>query len=106
MYWSCLLRYGSGINILTFSQQKEAVKKSLRVLYKTESVSPHPIAVHPRISDKTVEQISAAFIALNGTDKGRAILESIPIKKIGPASMKDYISLKSMGLDEFYERKN
>ncbi len=108
VYLNVMLRQadaGGGVQ-KTFARQKEKISKSLRILYKTESVSPHPIAVHPRVRIETAERIRAAFIALGKTDQGRSMFKKIPMEQIGPASMEDYAALKSMGLDEFYVRSD
>jgi phosphonate transport system substrate-binding protein len=104
VYLNVMLRQadaGGGVQ-KTFASQKEAIQQSLRVLYETKRVNPHPVAVHPRVSAKEAEQIRLAFLAMGETQKGRDMLKKIPISKVGPASMANYIPLKSMGLEEFY----
>jgi len=91
---------GGGVK-RTFNAQGSAIKDDLRVLYETKKVSPHPIAVHPRVSDVDKEKIVAAFIALAETKNGNALLSKIPMKKLGIAEFKDYESLKDMNLDDF-----
>lgn len=92
---------GGGVQS-TFNRQKPVIQETLRVLYETVKVSPHPVAVHPRVDTANVERIRNAFLELGRTEKGRQLLEKIPIKNIGLASMDDYLGLKYLGLEQFY----
>jgi ABC-type phosphate/phosphonate transport system substrate-binding protein len=92
---------GGGVQS-TLNRQKPEIQETLRVLYETVKVSPHPIAVHPRVDTASVERIRNAFLELGRNEKGRQLLEKIPIKNIGLASMDDYLELKSLGLEQFY----
>jgi len=108
VYLNVLMRQtdaGGGVQ-KTYSKQKEGVRKSLRILHRTEKVNPHPIAAHARIPSVTVEKIRAAFLTMGDTKQGQAMLKKIPIDKVGSASMDDYIPLKSMGLKKFYVKGN
>lgn len=91
---------GGGVQ-KTLGKQKASVKDRLRVLYRTEKVEPHPLAAHPRINKNTVSQIQKALVDLGQTSSGQKLLSNIPVKKIGLASMDDYLALKQMELDKF-----
>ncbi len=92
---------GGGVQ-KTFNSQPESIRKVLKIIYKTPEVEPHPIAVHPRVAPVVAEKIRAAFLALGATEKGAGLLQKIPMKKIGTATIDDYALLKTMGLAEFY----
>ncbi|ARJ64784.1 phosphate ABC transporter [Magnetospirillum sp. ME-1] len=86
----------------TFEQQKPEVRGGLTVIYETERYTPHPLAVHPRVSAELAAKVQQAMIALGKTSKGDALLEGIPIKAIGTASDSDYDTLRNLGLEAFY----
>lgn len=92
---------GGGAQI-TLSQQPEKIRNNLRILYQTSAVPTHPLTAHPRVDTSVRDKVRAAFLKLGNSDKGRALLNKIPIKKIGPASIEDYQPLKQMGLDQYY----
>lgn len=86
----------------TFEQQEPAVRDGLRILYETDRYTPHPLAVHPRVPAAFAERLRGAFEAMGGDDAGIALLAGIPMKTAGPASDRDYDSLRRLGLAEFY----
>ncbi len=92
---------GGGVQ-KTLSQQPEKIRDNLRILYKTAAVPPHPLTVHPRVDKSVRDKVRDAFLKLGNSQKGKAMLENIPMKKIGPASIDDYQPLKEMGLDKYY----
>jgi phosphonate transport system substrate-binding protein len=92
---------GGGIEKTLF-QQPEAIKDQLRVLYKTQGVSPHPIVVHPRVSLGVQGRVIDALLDLGANVLGQIQLSKVPIKKIGKASLKDYEDIRRLGIEEFY----
>jgi len=96
-----LVDAGGGVQ-KTLAQQPEEIRDQLRILYKTVKVSPHPIAVHKRVSKEVRARLTQAFLELGRSKEGRKKLARIPIKQIGKTTMKDYSSLRTMGLDRFY----
>ncbi len=94
---------GGGVR-KTLEQQDPIVREALRVLHRTAEVAPHPLAAHPRVGPDVREAVRSALLAMGTTERGRALLADIPIRRIGPASLEDYAPLTEMGLDEFYVR--
>jgi len=95
---------GGGVQ-KTLSQQPEKIRSSLRVLYTTTKVSPHPISVHPRVNKAIQEKIKAAFLKMGEEVGGKKLLKGIPMKKIDEANLSDYDLLKTMGLEAFFVGK-
>lgn len=95
---------GGGVQ-KTLSQQPDEIKNQLRVLYKTIEVPPHPFSSHPRVDKNDIEKIAGAFIELGQSRDGKMLLDKIPIRRVGPASLSEYNMLKEMGLAEFYVRE-
>jgi len=92
---------GGGVQ-KTLNQQSENIKSGLRILHRSPKVSPHPFAAHPRVPVEVQRTIQDMLIKMDSHSLGRALLEKIPMKKVGAATMKDYQQLKNMGLEEFY----
>ncbi len=92
---------GGGVQ-KTLMQQNERVRSLLKVIYTTDSVSPHPLAVHPRVPHDVAEAVKQAMLALGNSAEGKRLLTAIPIEQIGPASMADYASLADLDLQRFY----
>lgn len=88
----------------TLENQVDDIKKNLRVIYKTPSVSPHPFAAHPRVPDSVQKLVQSKLLEMGKSDEGRKMLSLVPIKKIGTATMKDYQSLQKMGLEKYYRK--
>ncbi len=86
----------------TLGHQKDKYKDMLRVIHKTQEVAPHPIAALPDVPVEVRDQINKAFLEIAESEEGKKQLLKIPMKKIGLASMEDYLPLKTMGLDRFY----
>lgn len=92
---------GGGVQ-KTLNQQKTNIKSTLRILHRTPKVSPHPLAVHPRVTAEVQQKIKNTLLQLGTNTVGKSLLAKIPMKKIGPATMRDYTSLTKFNLDEFY----
>ena len=92
---------GGGVQ-KTLSQQPAEIRDQLRVLHRTAKVSPHPLAAHPRVPAKVVEQVEQAILSLGDSESGRDMLRKIPIKQIGRAQINDYQPLEKLGLESYY----
>lgn len=92
---------GGGVQ-KTFSQQKPEIKDKLRVLYETTKVSPHPITVHPRVNEDVKQKITDALLKMANSRTDAELLQKIPMKQLGAATMSDYEELRKMGLEDFY----
>lgn len=92
---------GGGIQ-RTLDQQPQNVRDGLEVLYRTESIAPHPFAVHPRIPEKIQHEVRDVLLEFAQTSRGQAILAEVPITKLGPASYEDYQPIARRGLDRYY----
>lgn len=94
---------GGGVE-KTLSRQKAAYKNALRILHRTEPVNPHPFAVLPSVPDEVKIKVQNAFLEIAETTRGRELLAMIPIKKMDIATMDDYLPLKNMRLERFYNQ--
>ena len=85
----------------TLNNQPEKIRDKLRVIYHTSKVASHPIAAHPRVPESVANMILDALLSLDKDDKGRKLLASIPIEKIGRTSMSEYTPLIEKRLKRF-----
>jgi len=61
--WHPILEYLSqlcGVQS-TFDIQPETVRKHLKVIYRTQPLTPHPVIVHPRIPKPHIKKVINAF---------------------------------------------
>ena len=86
----------------SLKRQSQEIQGALRVIYKTRTMSPHPVTAHPRVPAAHMELVRKAFIDMGQTEQGAALLAKVPFKKIGPANLDEYMDLKTWGLEEFY----
>ena len=92
---------GGGVQ-KTLNQQRDNIKGALKILHKTPSVAPHPLAAHPRVPAEVREKIKNTFLLLGENAIGRSLLAKIPMKKVGEATMSDYTPLNKFNLEKFY----
>jgi phosphonate transport system substrate-binding protein len=85
----------------TLERQPAEVRSMLRELFTTHEVAPLPFVAHPRVPEKIREQVKAALLKLGASEDGKALLNKVPIRQIGPASLNDYEPLRRMGLERF-----
>jgi phosphonate transport system substrate-binding protein len=93
---------GGGVE-KTLRRQPSEYISALRIIFKTQGIAPHPLAVHPRVPHQVVIAVKDALLSLGATEEGKAMLEKIPIKTIGEASLQDYLPLTELNLERYYE---
>lgn len=87
--------------VSTLLQQPTEVRDRLRIIYRTEEVSPHPIAAHPRVGAEAIRKFTQAFLALAQTRNGQAWLASIPLTQPIAAVTTDYRNIETYDLTSF-----
>ena len=92
---------GGGVQ-KTLDQQPADIRDALRVLYRTREMAPHPIVAHPRVPEQAQEAVRAGLLAIGASEEGRQLLEPVPIRRIGVATMADYRPMEAWGLDALY----
>lgn len=92
---------GGGVQ-KTFSQQPAEVKQALRIICRTKEVPSHPITAHPRVKTSVRQKVRKALLEMSKTTEGKKLLNNIPVKQLGPASVSDYEPLAKMKLERFY----
>jgi phosphonate transport system substrate-binding protein len=90
---------GGGVK-RTFNNAPESVKEQLKVLWTTEPYTPHAIAAHPKVKVAVIEKVQQAFIDMFNDPKGKALLQSLKIKKgLIKAQDSDWDDVRGLGLE-------
>lgn len=63
----------------TLQAEDEALQSRLRIVFETPGVTPHPLAVHPRVPAGLRDRLVAAVLRLAETDEGRAMLARVQL---------------------------
>lgn len=92
-----LIPAGAGIN-RTLAALDPAVANQLKVLWKTQTYTPHAIACLPRVPSEIRDRIQAAFIALNQTPEGRELLANLNIPGWQAASDADWDDVRALNI--------
>lgn len=86
----------------TLRKESEAFQTALRVLYETPGVTPHPLAVHPRVPEHIREAVVQAVLELTKTEEGRQLLQAVQLKEPMQVTYKEhYQFLENYNLEEF-----
>lgn len=87
----------------TLKKQPKEIRDELMVIYQTPANSPHPIAVHPRVSKQVREAVTDAILLLKESASGMELLQAIQISSPIRADYKrDYQALEYLGLEKYY----
>ncbi|WP_051560204.1 phosphate/phosphite/phosphonate ABC transporter substrate-binding protein [Marinobacterium jannaschii] len=89
---------GGGV-MRTFNNTAPEVRDKLRVLWTTDTYTPHAFAAHPRVSSETVAQVRQAMLDMTADPEGLALLKSLNFKGFQRASNEDWDDVRSLGLD-------
>lgn len=92
---------GGGVE-KTLQEQSQNVQNGLRILYTTRDIPSHPIAVHPRVPLEVRERVRNALLEMAATPQGAALFDKVPITKMIPTSIADYVVMKGWGLDRYW----
>ncbi len=86
----------------TFRKESEEFQAALKVLFETPGVTPHPLAVHPRVSEDIRDAVVAALLELTQTEDGRAMLQSVQLREpVAVTYEEHYQILEDYSLEDF-----
>ena len=86
----------------SLNKQKPQIRDNLRIIYQTQSISPHPIVFHPRVPIHVVNAFKATAFELFNEEKWQDQFKKIPIEQLSTANIDDYTILNTWNLDRFY----
>lgn len=89
---------GGGV-AATLSEQPDAIRNELRILYKTEKFNGHPLIVHPRVSAQVRERVRKAWLELAAEQP--ELFDGVPMKQPVASNYADYEPLDALGLESY-----
>ena len=89
---------GGGV-LRTFNNTDAEVRDNLKILWTTKTYTPHAFAAHPRVPQEKVEKVRRAFIRMNDSEEGQALLRSINFKGMQAAENGDWDDVRGLGID-------
>jgi phosphonate transport system substrate-binding protein len=95
----------SGGVMSTFNRLDPNIKDQLKIIYKTSNHSPHPVAVHSRISKEIKKNLTDLFLEVSNLSSLEKSFKGIPFKKMGVANHSDYLPLKKLSLEDYYVKQ-
>lgn len=96
-----LISAGGGVQ-KTLNQQPDEVKSLLRILYKTDSVQPHPLTAKSTLNQSVKDNVKLALLDMSINEQHQKLLARVPFKKIGLATSKDYDGVRKLDLGQYY----
>jgi len=91
--------YPAGGGVLrTFNNIEPSIKEKLKILSTTKGYTPHAIAAHPSVTTEQVKKIQQALIAMEKSDAGKLLLNSIKIKGFEKAVNSDWNDIRKLNL--------
>lgn len=80
----------------TLAQTDTVVRNELRVLWSSDSYTPHPFAAHPRVERALVEQLAKLLFDLDQDERGKKILKELRFRGFVAAQDVEYEKLKAL----------
>lgn len=92
----------AGVVKTTLEKEPQEVQESLRILYTTPGLSPHPLAVHPRIPARQRAEIVAVFMEMAANPQMQSQLAAIQMPKPQTANYaRDYAPLERLKIEKY-----
>ncbi|TMX45832.1 phosphate/phosphite/phosphonate ABC transporter substrate-binding protein [Vibrio sp. Hep-1b-8] len=88
---------GGGV-MRTFNSLPEVVKSQLKVIWRTESYTPHAIATHPRLSQQQVSALQNALMSLDSSSVEQAQLQTLSLKGFVAAKDEDWNDVRKLNI--------
>jgi len=93
---------GSGVT-RTLELEDATLKEKLKIIYTTPGLKSHPLMAHPRVSAMEQKAIQTAILALNLSDAGKKMLESIKLQRPVIADYTtDYKSVENLSIKMYH----
>jgi phosphonate transport system substrate-binding protein len=93
-----LFEAGGGV-LRTFRNTDPEVREQLRILWTTDSYTPHAIAVHPRIDAEVTRQIEEAMLAMDEDPRGAALLHELRFTGIEMALDQEWDEIDALQME-------
>lgn len=83
----------------TLRTMGSSMRDQLRVLWKTQSYSPHAFAAHPRVAQEHVAALRDAFSAMDDTPAGVSLLRTLGFKGLVAARNDHWDDVRGLEID-------
>jgi phosphonate transport system substrate-binding protein len=92
----------AGVIKTTLEMEPPDVQNDLRVIYTTPALSPHPVAVHPRVPEAVRNKIIETLLSLAANPETKSVMRNIQIPNpIGADYDVDYAPLEALGIEKY-----
>lgn len=91
-------KVGGGIE-RTLANVSPQIRQELRILWTTKGYTPHAIAASPDVSEKVKLAFEEAFLSLNKTPEGKALLEQLKFKSVVKAKNSDWDDVRDLDIN-------
>ena len=92
----------AGVVKTTLEKEPVDVQQNLRIVYTTPGLSPHPLAVHPRVPESMRAKIVTAMLELASNPETQALLAAVQMPKPQPANYaRDYAPLERLKIEKY-----
>lgn len=89
---------GGGI-VKTFENVEPAVQDKLRILWKSQAYTAHPVAAHPRVPPHVAQRVLDALAAMEKDPEGLAMLKLANFKGFVAARDSDYDDIRALNVN-------
>lgn len=89
---------GGGI-VKTFENVEPAVRDKLRILWKSQAYTAHPVAVHPRVPPHVAQRVQDALMAMEKDPEGAKMLRLANFKGFVSARDSDYDDIRALDVN-------
>jgi phosphonate transport system substrate-binding protein len=92
----------AGVVKTTLEKESLEVQRQLRIIYTTPPLSPHPLAAHPRVSQRVRSELVSVLLGLASNPTTQALMAGIQMPKPVPANYaRDYASLEHLSVEKY-----
>ena len=77
----------------TLAQADSLVRDELRILWSSDSYTPHPLASHPRIDQALIKQMAEIMFDLDQNERGKNLLREMRFRGFVSAQNQEYEKL-------------
>jgi phosphonate transport system substrate-binding protein len=92
----------AGVVRTTLEKEPADIQAQLRVIYSTPTLSPHPIAVHPRVPTATRKLLVDTLLGLAGNTNTKALMAAIQMPDpITTSYAQDYAPLERLKIEKY-----
>ena len=97
---------GGGV-IRTLEREPKELQESLKIIYTSPGMAPHPLSVHPHVSNKASQAVLNAVLQLDESEEGKRLLKQIKIQQPVKANYElDYKPIEKLAVDMYEDLLN